>query len=368
MNKHTRKIFLIVKAAVSAAFFFILITFIQGNELISVFAGVDWFFFTLSFILAIVMLLISCLKWKYLLDATGHRLNYLLLLRTYFIGYFFSNLLPSTVGGDLIRSYSIGRLIDNQASAATSVFLERFTGMIFLLLLVLIAPLLQPELYKSPFIYVPAFGAALLLLLVVWMLKVKEPLALPEKILALVLTSFNQWALKVKIKPLQRLATWLKRIYAGMLKRLRKFNTELQTSIVEIQNNKWLFLRLFILTALFYLLTWINVYISFLAFGVTPGFISISSLVPTIMFVSQIPLTFLGNLGFVESVFVFYFMYLKIPAAASLAMGLLLRVKMLWLGLIGFFIYLLLSSGNKSDLVQVSRINSKLSSERTKKC
>lgn len=346
-GNHRRKI-VVVKAAVSAAFFFILLSFVQRNELISVFTGVDWTFFILSFFLAVIMLVISCLKWKILLNASGQRLDFLILVRTYLIGYFFSNLLPSTVGGDLYRSYSIGRLIDNHASAAASVFLERFTGMLFLLLLVIIAPLMQPGLYRSPFVYIPAIGATFLLLLVLWIWKVKEPLSLPNKTVKHLFATLNRLVFRTDLKYLQRLVTWSEHVYIEILKRLCKFKTELQTSLAAIRSDRLLFFLLFILTAVFYVLTWVNVYISFLAFGVQPSFVAISALVPTIMLVGQVPLTFLGNLGFIESVFVFYFLQLQIPAAESLAMGLLLRVKMLWLGSMGYLIYLSRTRGKNS--------------------
>ena len=348
-GKHRRKI-LLLKAAVSAAFFFILISFAQSNKLITVFTDVNWFFFTLSFFLAIVMLMVSCLKWKFLLDASGKKLNYFILLRTYLIGYFFSNLLPSTVGGDLVRSYYTGRLIDNQASAAASIFLERFTGMLFLLVLVVTAPLMQPELYRSPFICIPAIGAAFLLFIVLWLWKVKEPLSLPDRIIKHLFTTLHRLALRTNITYIKRSVAWIEQGYIETLKRLCKFKTELKTSLATIRSNKQLFTLLFILTAVFYLLTWMNVYISFLAFNVQPSFIATSALVPTIMFVGQVPLTLLGNLGFIESLFVFYFLMIQIPAAESLAMGLLLRVKMLWLGIMGYFVYLTLTRAKNSKL------------------
>jgi len=356
MVKKNRRKIIFVKAAVSAAFFFILFSFVQRNELVSVFSGVNWFFFISSFLLAIVMLMVSCMKWKVLLDASGQRLNYFTLMRIYLIGYFFSNLLPSTVGGDVIRSYYVGRLIDNQASAATSVFLERFTGMLFLLVLVIVAPLMQPELYRNPFVYIPVIGATFLLLLVCWIWKVKESLLLLDMIMQRVFVTLNRWSLWSRIKWIQQLLFWTEKIYIEVLKRLRKFKTELQASLAAIRNDRWTILFLVILTVVFYLLTWVNVYICFLAFGVHPGFISTSSLVPTIMFVGQLPLTLLGNMGYIESVFVFYFLQIQIPVAASLAMGLLLRVKMLWLGIIGYLVYLSLTRGKSSSFKHVGNL------------
>lgn len=64
------------------------------------------------------------------------------------------------------------------------------------------------------------------------------------------------------------------------------------------------------------------------------------ALVPTILFVAHFLVTLLGNLGFFESVLVFYLLLIGIPSPASLAMELLLRMKMLLIGIVGFFVYM----------------------------
>ena len=98
---------------------------------------------------------------------------------------------------------------------------------------------------------------------------------------------------------------------------------------------------------------WINVYVSFLAFGVHPDFFGVCALVPVIMFVGQLPVTLLGNLGYFESVFVFYFLLITVTPAESLAMGLLLRLKMMSLGVVGYLVYLLYKYHRAQELTQL---------------
>ncbi|HQM52366.1 MAG TPA: lysylphosphatidylglycerol synthase domain-containing protein, partial [bacterium] len=54
-------------------------------------------------------MLISCLRWKVVLEARGIRVSVHLLIFYYTIGYFFSSFLPSMFGGDVARSYIFGR-------------------------------------------------------------------------------------------------------------------------------------------------------------------------------------------------------------------------------------------------------------------
>ena len=94
------------------------------------------------------------------------------------------------------------------------------------------------------------------------------------------------------------------------------------------------------LTVLFYLFTLVNVYLAFRAFGVVPEFGVMACVVPTAMLVAMLPVGVLGNAGWLEFTFIGYFKFIGFTGAEVLAMSLLLRVKMLLLGLIGLPFYL----------------------------
>jgi uncharacterized membrane protein YbhN (UPF0104 family) len=75
---------------------------------------------------------ISALKWWLLLRAAGQPIGYLWAVRTYLVGQFFSNFLPTSVGGDAVRVYRLHRQIGRPALAIASVFVERITGFLAL--------------------------------------------------------------------------------------------------------------------------------------------------------------------------------------------------------------------------------------------
>jgi len=72
---------------------------------------------------------LSAAKWGLVLRAQGHRQPYGWLLRTYLIGQFANNFLPTTVGGDAVRAAQLGPRVGSYAQAAASVLLERITGL-----------------------------------------------------------------------------------------------------------------------------------------------------------------------------------------------------------------------------------------------
>jgi len=348
MNKDFQPISLILKLVLSFAFFTVLLSFVKGNELLGLLLQVNWPFFILSFIVTLVMVGASCAKWKIILDLKCS-LPYLQLFRIYLVGYFFSNILPSTVGGDVVRSYYAGKLINSQAYSAVSVFVERFSGIFLLFFLVIAAPLFKPELYQSPSINIPAWAGAFFIVLTLWVWKARAPFALPDKIAHFLFQFLQSFSRFTGIISIRRLADFLERLYLGLTGKLKKVRQELDLAVNAVKHDRRFLWRLVYLTALFYVLTWVNVYTAFRAFNVDVDFIAVCAIVPAVMLVAHVPVTLLGNLGYFESVFVFYFLLVGIGGAESLAMGLLLRLKMLVMGVLGYFIYLTYKQKNKLD-------------------
>jgi len=350
VNKKKKLFF---KAILSLFFFSVLVSFIQGNELALIFSRIDWTYLLLSFALSPVMIGVSCLKWKMILDAGGSRIPFTTLFRIYLIGYFFSNMLPSTVGGDVVRSFYSGKLIQDQSYSAIAIFIERFSGIFFLFFLVIFTPLLLPSLYSSPYVIIPVAGSVVLIILTLWIARVKDPYVLPRKIFVLVLGLCDRMLSLVRYKKREALLEAMRVRYEKFMQRLETIHGKLVLALGAIRKDRKLLLQLVVLTALFYLLTWINVSVAFLALGVEHQFLHICALIPTILFVAHFPVTLLGNLGFFESVFVFYFLLVSIPATASLAMGMVLRMKMLLLGIIGFFVYMKYKQETGDDLKEI---------------
>jgi uncharacterized protein (TIRG00374 family) len=339
-----------IKLVVSCTFFFILFSFIQGNELLAIFRRIDWLYFSLSYSLIPVMLAASCLKWKVVLGERAGHVSFLQLLRIYAVGYFFSNLLPSTVGGDVVRSYYAGRLLGSQSYAAVSIFVERFTGILVLFFLVAAAPLLSPELYAIPYVWIPSCAGVALLCISCYLCLAVNPLALPRRILNLILGGLHAVASRSGSESAKRMVCSVEDTSVVFLKKLQKVREELELAIATFRRDRMYLLQVAGLTIVFYFLTWVNVYVSFRAFGVDPDFLAVCALVPAILFAAHLPVTLLGNLGYFESVFVFYFLLIGIPGAETLAMGILLRLKMLTMGVIGYIVYLFYSQDRELDL------------------
>ena len=340
---------LLLKAGISLAFFFVLFSFVNTNELLAVFSRVNWYFFAASFALTPAMIAASCAKWKLVLDQSGTRVPFAELFRLYLIGYFFSNILPSTVGGDVVRSFYAGRRIENQAFSAVAIFIERFSGIILLLLLVLLLPLLRFEWYASPFITIPAVTALAIIVVVAVLWRAGNPMAVFAAVGDGVLAVLRSLVKLPVLRLLNRFVPMLEKVQAGVMTKLGKVHRELQNAMREIGQNGTLFANIVLLTVLFYLLAMLNVWVSYRAFNTQVDLLSVCILVPVALFVAQIPVSLLANLGYFESVFVAFFLLAGVTEAESLAMGLLLRTKLLTVGLVGYFVYLAYKGSRKGD-------------------
>ena len=87
-------------------------------------------------------------QWRSLLAALGLWRAWLRCLRLVYVGYAFNTVLPSAVGGDVVRAIAVAERPEERGAAATSVVLQRlcnFPGMMLLMTVGLLATLGDPN-------------------------------------------------------------------------------------------------------------------------------------------------------------------------------------------------------------------------------
>ena len=96
--------------------------------------------------LTILGVVLSALRWQTVLSALGLKAKLRRLLYHYFAGQFVSNVLPTTIGGDVLRVSRLSQENGDPPDTFASVVLERLTGWIVLPLITFAGLLLNPEL------------------------------------------------------------------------------------------------------------------------------------------------------------------------------------------------------------------------------
>ena len=84
----------------------------------------------------VVQIGIGALRWGAVLGAIGSPVSWGLAARLFYIGAFFNQTLPSSVGGDAVRIYKVHRMGHSLGAAVNGVMLERAATVVALVLLV----------------------------------------------------------------------------------------------------------------------------------------------------------------------------------------------------------------------------------------
>ncbi len=76
-----------------------------------------------------VAMFVNAAKWQVLLKARAIKVPFGAIANYTFVGFFFNNFLPASIGGDVMRGYGLARYTDRNADAAASVVLDRLIGL-----------------------------------------------------------------------------------------------------------------------------------------------------------------------------------------------------------------------------------------------
>jgi len=134
MSRKFNKI--LIKIVVSTALLGFLLWRVDRQSVIENFRLLDPTYIPLIFFMFILNYVVSSIRWKMLLIYENSKeagLSYLTSL--YFIGSFFNNFMPTSIGGDVYKIAKLGRKIKDNANALSATFMERFTGMIALVII-----------------------------------------------------------------------------------------------------------------------------------------------------------------------------------------------------------------------------------------
>jgi uncharacterized protein (TIRG00374 family) len=96
--------------------------------------------------LTLVAIVLSSMRWQAVLTALGVRSHLGRLINHYLAGQFVSNVLPTTIGGDVLRVSRLSRENGESPASFASVVLERLTGWLVLPLLTYIGFVINPGL------------------------------------------------------------------------------------------------------------------------------------------------------------------------------------------------------------------------------
>ena len=307
----------IVKFVFALGVFVFLFRFAGVSDLGQVFCQVSWFYVFILVLLSFVLIWASSVKWQIFVRAAGHEAQLVQLMKFYTVGYFFNTFLPSFVGGDLARSYHLGRELNDYKLAFAATFLERFTGLLSMCLLSFCFVLAGSEITKGVEVVVYIMAGVTVLA------------ALP---------CFSERCARLCFL-LCRKCAGLAAFFVSKAK-FHHLLDQLEEAMGFARHNGALFVKAMFWSLVFHSLTVINTYVAGMALNVSV--LSITGLfvvVPLVLLVGMAPVT-PGGLGLQEGAFMFFLNRLGLSQAEALGIGLVIRAKTLLIGVVGGVIWL----------------------------
>lgn len=304
-----KTLFTILRILITAGILFFIFGKLEVAQSINIIGHSNILYLIISVLFMLGLSFVIAVRWHQILKAYGFNVSLFKVFRVYMIAFFFNNFLPSTVGMDVVRGAYIVKRKGDLADVISTILLERWIGMLGIILYVSVIPLLfLSSIDLIYFIYVSAGGVliSVLFILAVWNDMIYDFL--------------SRWISRIK---------WL-----NMGNRINTLYISLRT----IRKHMHLFIVNLILSVL------IQVFFVFANYFIVIGqdlnitFIQLLVYVPLISIISMIPIT-INGIGLRDWAYITFFgLGMKEQAfSLSLTFFILLTVMSLLGGLIFIF-------------------------------
>jgi uncharacterized protein (TIRG00374 family) len=257
-------------------------------------------------------LLLSAWRWERLLQVLEPRLGFWPALKAYWVGSLFGNVLPSTVGGDVVR-LALVRERAGLANASASIAVERLSGLVVLLVAALVA-------------LAPPAAAAMLGQQRWWLLYFLAGV-LAGGILLLTFAP-QRFAAERGSRLRQQLAAFPQAI------KLLDAAGAFARALLTYRRRPGALIVTLALSALFYAMLAVFQWALLRAVGADIGVLEVAVAVPLVVLVHLLPIS-INGLGVAEGVFVVLYSRLGVPPEIALSAAILRRLVLVAITSIG---------------------------------
>lgn len=169
---------LLLKLFVSIFSFYLLAHTIEWEQVLHVFGNIQLGWMLLALIIFLAAQVVSSLRCAYIVRTLGGQLDLKTSVRAHFVGLWFNQILPTSLGGDVIKIAILRKYIGIGYAIRSSV-LDRMSGLVFMMFILLLTLPLYSRVFPNPvYIEIIAIIASCFLLLLsigVWMGKSLAP-------------------------------------------------------------------------------------------------------------------------------------------------------------------------------------------------
>ncbi len=109
------------------------------SQILKAFASTKVLVFFLGFLIFIAACFVASVRLKLIIEAQDIPVTLKEALSLTFIGYFFNNFLPTSIGGDVVKAYYLSRKTHNKIGSYASIFVDRTIGLVTMILMAFLA-------------------------------------------------------------------------------------------------------------------------------------------------------------------------------------------------------------------------------------
>lgn len=288
------------------------------KELLVLVSEIDYLWVLLSLAVTVVLNVLSAFKWKMLLHSRRSFVGLWRLYIFYNIGKFFNLILPTSMGGDVVRIYLLGEYTQQKFQAAASVIIERFTGLIIMLLFAVLVTIFNLDKFNQEWLFSALFFCVVLVVVGIWC--------------------------GVKVGKIQSLARFISTRSGFLLKIFKKIG-RIRTSILEYSDDPKALIIALINSVIFQIGAVVNVWASARVFSDNISFIVCLLAVPVIMFIMNLPFS-IGGIGLMEFGYLFVLSLFGVSPALAVSTAMFIRLKIILDAFVGGVFYVV---GHKGE-------------------
>ncbi len=310
--KILKKIFSIL-LRVGISIILLILLFRQADEksLLEIVKGINKPLLCFSFLVASLTYILGVWRWAMLLKAVNIDIPLKRIITSFSGGIFFSLFLPSTIGGDFLRSVDLSVHTKKPKEVITTIFLDRLSGYIGLVFLAICAIFLGWKVLEDKSVLI-SLGIIVGLLFV------------------LLLVLFNKYLYS-------KINGFLKSPNAG---KVRDLISDLHEEIHFFRNKPKVVAKNVIVSILIQAISPLTFYIIALSLGIKISLVYFFIFIPIIGAITLLPIS-IGGLGLRDASTIFFFAKVGVGKNLAFAMSLLSFSFILFYGAVGGLIYVL---------------------------
>jgi uncharacterized protein (TIRG00374 family) len=259
--------------------------------------------------MALGLFLRSC-KWQVLLRVQGARIPLPTLSRLTFVSIFFNNFFLGSIGGDLFRYYETNSSCDSRMGAAASLIMERLTGLVTALFLVLLV---------GP-----------------WILATHEETVTAPMLVTLVVVTVGAGMVLVGLLALK----WIT-VRMPVLRKIQplvRAADDLSLSMRAYASYPGALFASLVISALFHVTRGVTVYLFVLAANANISFLTLFYIALLVGLIVLIPIS-INGLGIQEGSYIFYLEQAGVANAAALLVAAAARAMIILFSIIGGILF-----------------------------